>query len=451
MRRLERRSGRTMLPPELQGEEAGETGRPQRSGGPALGLPPAAGSWIQDLLVSLLAVLLLLIAWFIWVRPTAATPLGMQETQVTRARVDEILEAQDIDATGDLLDESELAGEQGVMRRVRFRATLLRGPQRGEQVEASQQIEAVVREVADYEVRVGSVVLLQPPAEDHLSEAGDWRFVNYYRIKQLLILGGLFALGLILYGRRQGLRTLVSLALTCAAVFAILIPAILHGQNVRGAALLVCIYTVLMTYSLVNGVNRMTLAASLACVVGLVGAGLLSIVVSRAMRLTGLLNEESYFLHMVNPERRIDLQALLFAAILIGSLGAVMDVAMSIASALREMLELSPETSRGRLLRAGLSVGRDIMGTMTNTLILAYIGSQLVAVLLMVSMERSMTYLLNVEAVVVDILQALIGSIGLLLTLPAAALISATLFSRARHRDGGARGNGRQQPRIRRL
>ncbi|MDI9498903.1 MAG: YibE/F family protein [Bacillota bacterium] len=403
-----------------------------------------SGVWLRDLAVTAVALAVLLLAWLLWVLPGRGRHSSMVETVVTRARVEAVTEDLHVDIAGEPLpDGRQLAEGEAGQRRLRFTAKLTSGPEAGIQVTAEQLIDNYIDRAADYAVRPGSRILLQPaisPAAGNGAVA--WRFVNYNRLPWIAGLGLVFALALLLYGRRQGLRTLISLLLTFAAVFAILIPAILQGENIYLISLFVCIYTIVMTYSLVNGVNRMTAAASLSCTVGLIASGLISLVMNRILRLSGFVSEEASFLHMTEHGRQINMQALLFAAILIGSLGALMDVAMSISSSLREMQDISPDITRRRLREAGFAVGRDVMGTMTNTLILAYIGSQLVAVLLMISIEGQLYYLLNIEAVVIDILQALIGSIGLLLTLPAAAWIASWLYTAERGRGGGS-GSGR--------
>ncbi len=421
--------------------------------------------WFRDLAVTVGALAVLLLAWLVWVLPGRGLHRSMVETLVTRARVEAVNEDIHVDVAGEPLPDGRQPTEaEAGQRRLRFTAKLTSGPEAGTLVTAEQLIDNYLDRAADYAVRPGSRILLQPAMSTAGSGEVAWRFVNYNRLPWIAGLGVIFALALLFYGRRQGLRTLVSLLLTFAAVFAIQIPAILQGRNIYATALFVCIYTIVMTYSLVNGVNRMTAAASLSCTVGLVAAGLVSLVMNRLLRLSGFVSEEASLLHMTEHGRQINMRALLFAAILIGSLGALMDVAMSISSSLREMQEISPEITRRRLREAGFAVGRDIMGTMTNTLILAYIGSQLVAVLLMISIEGSLYYLLNIEAVAIDILQALIGSLALLLTLPAAAWIASWLYT-ARQVHGGGSGSGhrggeswltasrkrRQTPGIRRL
>ena len=104
--------------------------------------------------------------------------------------------------------------------------------------------------------------------------------------------------------------------------------------------------------------------------------------------------------------------------------GAVMDVAMSISSACWELRELNPALPRKALFRSGMNIGKDAMGTMANTLVLAYIGSALCCMLLMVTYSSNVSQILNREQIAVEILQALAGSIGILAALPLTAITS---------------------------
>jgi uncharacterized membrane protein len=129
-------------------------------------------------------------------------------------------------------------------------------------------------------------------------------------------------------------------------------------------------------------------------------------------------------------ETPINLKAILFAGIIIGAMGAIMDVAMSISSALWEVKEKAPAISFEALFRSGLTIGRDIMGSMANTLILAYIGTSLSVVLILSVYSDSLSSLFNTEMIVVEILQALAGSFGILFAMPLTAFFCSTIYTK---------------------
>ena len=310
---------------------------------------------------------------------------------------------------------------------VTFRAELLEGEEKGKLVVATQSNEGTMA-VQTREVEMGDKVMVYH--QQFADGSSQWVFADYVRTDGLLVLGLVFLGLLLLFGRWKGLRTILSLALTCGAVFGVFLPAVLGGRNIYLWSLLTCLYVTLCTLLLLEGFHPKTGAAVAGCLGGVAAAGLLTLLMDRVLHLTGMVDEDSVYLLAMNPDSPIDLRAVIFAGILIGALGAVMDVAISLSSALWEVKEQAPQVGFGGLCRSGFSIGRDMMGTMSNTLILAYIGSSLATVLLLVVYNGSLLGLLNREMIVVEILQALVGSIGLLLTAPLTTLISALLFTR---------------------
>nr|WP_279287448.1 YibE/F family protein [Neobittarella massiliensis] len=257
---------------------------------------------------------------------------------------------------------------------------------------------------------------------------------NFVRENWLLGLVAVFFLLMLLFGRMQGLNTILSLVLTCAAVFTVLVPAIASGRNIYLWTVLVCLFIVVMTLSIITGFTRKSAAAALGCLGGVCVAGLLTVFMNSAMKISGLVDEDTFMLASQDPSRNLDLLGIIFAAIVIGALGATMDVSMSISSSLEELLIKVPNMSFIELLRSGLRIGRDIMGTMANTLILAYVGSSLSLILLMLSYQNTTASLFNLEFIATEVLQALAGSIGILFTIPLTAISTGLLYRRRQQR-----------------
>ena len=319
------------------------------------------------------------------------------------------------------LNEFEYAEDETIV----FRAKVTSGDMKGQTIEAAQTLDyftAVHLPV----VEPGDRILLYS-IPGGMAEH-EWLMSDYQRFDQILILGAVFVLLVLLIGRWQGVNTLISLALTCLAVFYVFIPAVLAGESIYLWSIATCIYVTFMTLFIVNGVNAKSIGAILGCLAGIVVAAVLTIFFEESMTLTGLLDENSVLLYGLNPDAPFNLKAIIFAAIIIGSMGAIMDVSISIAAALEELKEKLPQITFGELFQSGMNISRDIMGTMANTLILAYIGSALAGVLLMVAYNSAMIDLFNREMIVVECLQALAGSIGILMALPFTALICALLY-----------------------
>ena len=313
-----------------------------------------------------------------------------------------------------------------------FEATITSGPRSGSQVGA-EQINDPLMAVQLREVEAGdriTMIRYQRSEEEQV-----WVLQEYDRSRPLMALGAVFLLLLLLFGGKKGFHTIVSLVFTCLGIFIVFIPLILAGYNIYIATLIICIFITGMTLSLVNGLNRKSLSAAVGCLGGLLVSGILVWVLTGALKLTGFVEEESAFLLYMNPDNPLDLKAIIFSGILIGALGATLDVAVSMASALCEISATSRETSFRSMVRSGVNIGRDIMGTMTNTLILAYIGGSLTMSLLLIVYSNSLLELINREMIVVEILQAVIGSIGLLCAIPLTCLFAAYIFTRQKPQE----------------
>ena len=304
-----------------------------------------------------------------------------------------------------------------------FTAKILTGPDKGKTVDAYQQMDNY-NVTGERFVKVGDHIIIFD------DEDGFYSFAAYSRFEYVLVLGIVFLALLIVFGRLKGLSTVVSLVFTCLAVFYVFIPAILAGRNVYIWTCIICVFTIVMTLLITNGVSSKSINTMLGCAFGVLSAAILTVVFSSIMHLTGVIDEHSIYLQIMNEEGgSIDLRGLIFAMITIGAMGAVMDVAMDIASSLYEVRQHAPQISFKELFKSGMNIGRDVMGTMANTLVLAYIGSSLCSILLRISYTNSMWLFLNSEGIIVELLQAIAGSLGILLTIPLTALVCCIAYT----------------------
>lgn len=336
----------------------------------------------------------------------------------------QVLEIVDIREDGYSLD----GGSDIARREIEFSAKITGGSEllNGTRITAVQTIDELLA-FNPKEVSVGDRVML------HYLDAGDgklsWVFADYHRSWGLFVLCAFFFILLIIFGRKKGVNTILALIFTCAAVFAVYIPSILRGYNIYLSTIIISLFIIFMTLLLVDGASKKTFCAAAGNVGGLVVAGILTIIMDFALNLTGVTDEDALYVMWINEANPIDLRAVIFGAILIGALGATMDVAMTIASALHELSEnMDVKTFKG-MLKSGMNIGRDAMSTMTNTLVLAYIGSSLSVVLLLVGSGQPLMTVLNKEMIVVEVLQALAGSIGILCTIPITSLLGAWIYN----------------------
>lgn len=251
-------------------------------------------------------------------------------------------------------------------------------------------------------------------------------FSEFIRSDGILILGGIFCVLLIVFGRTKGINTILSLAFTCVSIFYVMIPAILLGKNIYLWTAVTLIYITVSTLLLVNGYNRKSLAAAIGCIGGVMVSYIIARVTDLFVRMSGYIDEGSIYLS--DLPYPIDLKAIIYASILIGAIGAIMDVSVELSASLWEISGKVKTISFKELFMSGMNIGRETMGTMSNTLILAYIGGGLSGVLLMVANSSSLLFLFNMETVVFEILQALCGSIGILFCIPLTSAVSGVLF-----------------------
>lgn len=325
-------------------------------------------------------------------------------------------------------EEIDYGYEKMSAKTIRFTAEI-KNSSESKKVEAFQFIDEAI-EVNPKQIDVGDDILISELSSRTNVEEIEWTFIEYYRTDSLIMIISAFFVLLVLFCRKKGINTIISLVITCLSIFLVFIPSILNGRNIYFSSVIICIFIIFTSLFIINGAHKKTLCAIVGNLGGLAAAGILSYFISNSLNLTGLIDQDSMFLLMINPESPIDLKAILWSSIVIGSLGAVMDISMSIASATNELAENIESKSFKVFLRSGLNIGQDSIGTMTNTLVLAYIGSSLSIVLLMMVYNSDFIQLINLEMIVFEILQAIIGSMGILLAIPITSLFSAYIFSK---------------------
>lgn len=251
---------------------------------------------------------------------------------------------------------------------------------------------------------------------------------NYERVPMLLGLLAVFAGLLVLIGRRKGVMALLGLAYTLAAVWYLQVPMLLRGADPVLITILIVALTTAASLLLLTGWSKKTLCAVLGCVGGVAAAGLFAALAGSVSPLNGFNMAEAEELVLRSLDRDIHISGLFVSGVLIASLGAVMDVAMSISSSCWELRELNPSLSRAALFRSGMNIGRDAMGTMANTLILAFAGSSLNTLLLLQVYDYPAIQVFNTDAIAIEFIRGVAGSIGILLTVPLVAFLSARVM-----------------------
>ena len=253
---------------------------------------------------------------------------------------------------------------------------------------------------------------------------------GYSRDTVIYWLIAVFCLTVVVIGHKKGLYSLISLAFTLVLIIFFLIPRIIEGYNPILMAIITAALTTAATIFIVAGTGPKSCSAIIGVVLGVAIAGLTAVIAGTIGNISGINAQESSEIVGLSQDAPIKVRELFFAGIIIAALGAVLDIGMSISSSIFEIKQADPTLGMRELYKKGMNIGRDIIGTMTNTLILAFAGSSM-AILIIITMYR-LPYLrlINLDIVGLEIIQGVAGSIGLTLTVPITALSAACLAAR---------------------
>ncbi|MGM9592312.1 MAG: YibE/F family protein [Oscillospiraceae bacterium] len=253
---------------------------------------------------------------------------------------------------------------------------------------------------------------------------------EYNRTLALAAVIALFIIATVLVGGKTGAKSLIGLIITLICLFWLLLPMLMKGFPTLLTVFLICTYVTIVSFTILGGVSKKTVCASLSTVCGIAIALVFALSAQGLARIDGLrLADVEPLLQLRQTGTPIGLRYLLVGGIVISALGAVMDVAMSIASALSEIHLVDPKLGTKDLFRSGMNIGRDMVGTMTNTLILAFIGSSFVVVIYLYSIGLQPYQLLSSSYLAIEVISGISSSIGVILSVPITAFISAYIIS----------------------
>lgn len=249
------------------------------------------------------------------------------------------------------------------------------------------------------------------------------------RTRTLLLLAIGFALVLILFAGFHGARALLSLALSVLLIMVVLVPLLLKGYPPVLVSVLVAGPILALTLFLTHGLHGRVVVAFLGTFGAVIVTGLLATLVVSLARLTGLSSDEAIYLNF-STFGKLDFGGILLGSIIIGILGVLDDVSITQASVVAELKRANRALSYRELYVRALRVGRDHIGSLVNTLSLAYVGASLPLILLMVQADADLVLSLNQEIIAVELIRIFVGSIGLILAVPLTTLIAGWWFTR---------------------
>lgn len=338
-----------------------------------------------------------------------------QKRKFAAAKVTEVMED---NAEPDAWTEGRRLGQQYI------RVKILTGEFKGSVMETVNYLNAY----SNVDCREGTRIIVRLDLDD----SGAPYIVSVPNYDRGLVFFGLlavFILLLVLIGGKKGAMAVLGLGYTVACVWFVLVPLLLRGVPPIPATIGIVALTTAASLLLLTGFSKKTLCATLGCVGGVAAAGLFAAAAGALSPMNGFNMSEAEELVLRAYDSQLHISGLLVSGILIASLGAVMDVAMSIASACNELHEVNPALSRRELFRSGMNIGRDAMGTMANTLILAFAGASLNILILFQAYGFPAIQILNTDAIVIELIRGIAGSVGIILTVPLVSLLSARILA----------------------
>ena len=271
--------------------------------------------------------------------------------------------------------EGTLGGKQTIQK---VKLKVLTGEYKGKIFTVDNQLTS--SPIYDIKFKEGARVILDIEKDNKNPDKPDIYISDIERTPALMIIAGIFMTLILVIGGMKGLKTLISILTTAALIFGMLIPGMVAGLPVIPLTLATVLIAVLTAMFIINGINLKSISASIGTLGGLFVSGLIALVIIKLAPLSGFTTQEAIILWTSRHD--LNLTHILAASIIIGALGAIMDIGISISSSIDELHRANKDLTPVQLMRSGMNIGNDIIGAMSNTLILAYIGSAMPLIIL---------------------------------------------------------------------
>ncbi|MCL2559896.1 MAG: YibE/F family protein [Turicibacter sp.] len=251
---------------------------------------------------------------------------------------------------------------------------------------------------------------------------------NHERTLLLVGLVVVFFLALSLIGGKKGFQAVLSLAFTLVSIVFLLIPLLVRGYNAITVTIGILAVVTVISLLLIGGFTKKSAVAIIGCMSGVVFAAMLATFSGHVAGISGFNMEEAEALLSISMDTELQISGLFISGILIASLGAVMDISMTIASAAEEIVTANRKITSKELFKSSMNVGRDAMGTMSNTLILAFIGTGLNMIIMIFAYGVTFNQFINTDLIAIEIIRSLSGSLGIVLTVPIVAYVASKMM-----------------------
>ena len=315
-------------------------------------------------------------------------------------------------------------GEDGIKEIEEYRVRVLEGDDKGREILVQSPV--YLEKAYNIFLRENQNVVLYK--EKEAGKRSTYYIVDVDKRESILAIIGIFVFLTIFIAKYKGVKAILSLIIVVGIIYEVFLPMISVGYSPILISTLTALLCSTITILLTTGFSQKGLVAILGAVAGVIIAGIISMYFSYKMAMTGFVSVEA--LNYSTLLQGIRVREIISAGVILGSMGAVMDVSMSISSALTELKKRDLTITRKEIFDSGMRIGEDIIGTMVNTLILAYIGSGILSTLFIYLQNEQfpLIRILNFESVAADIVRAFAGSIGILVAVPITSYLCCILF-----------------------
>lgn len=310
---------------------------------------------------------------------------------------------------------SDINGKAEDIKKQQIDAIVMNGKYKNEKIQLENTASYSQANDLDLKVNDEIFISIQKSKQGKLSA----KLLDFKRDKYILRIAILFVALILIVGGYKGFKSLASLIINIF-ILIVLIDLFSHGFNLILLSVIASILFVMLSIFMVCGINKKMISSIIATLLGTIITMIIAVIVIKTNSWRGVHFEEMEFL--THPPEQIFLIELL-----IGTLGGIMDIAISISSSLNELYDKNPDMDKKELIASGREIGKDIMGTMTNTLVFAYVSGSIPIVLLLMSNGYSISYIININ-LSLEVIRAIVGSIGIVLSIPISVYMSVAFF-----------------------
>ncbi len=325
-----------------------------------------------------------------------------------KAKVVEIL-SENLTASTDY--EGYYTGSQEIV--VEF----ISGEYKGEQITLTNSI-SLTHNIL---VEVGTKVVVKIDQPEGV--AAYYSLYGYARDSGLITVSILFILAMVLVAKMKGLKSVIGLATSLYIIVVFLLPAIYRGWSPIHMTVIAVMLISTISFLLLNGFCEKTYTAIISTMIGVSISVIFFYILQDLLCLTGYNLEEAEQLIMISRSTNLQIDEVFFAAVMISSLGALIDTTMSIAAAMYEIREVSPRIEKKALFQSGITIGQDMIGTMCQTLILAFVGSAIATLLVLISYGTQWNQFVSSDYIALEVVQAISGSMAIIFAVPITAFL----------------------------